>query len=120
MFSCNKNCLGKQEPDQSKLLALRKQAHLGRDLFKHTGGDNRDETEFVGEGSSLCVRLGLCLTPEPDLLQGGKSCPLKAGFILCLLMLAMTPLRGVTVEGRGGRPRSACMLPGLSTPVTLK
>lgn len=37
-------------------MALRKQAHLGRDLFKHTGGDNCDETRFVGEGRTRNIK----------------------------------------------------------------
>lgn len=45
----------------------------------------------------------------------GSPAPHKDGFILSLLMLAMMLLGETTVEGHSGQPRSAYMLPGLST-----
>lgn len=50
----------------------------------------------------------------------GSPAPHKDGFILSLLMLVMMLLREMTVEGHSGRPRSAYMLPGLSTPGDLE
>lgn len=50
----------------------------------------------------------------------GSPAAHKDGFMLSLPMLAMTLLRGMAVEGHSGRPRSAYMLPGLSTPGDLE